>query len=49
MTLLEKFYEWWDKADFEEIIIMALMAAVTALAVFVLIVFIIAVAVGGLQ
>lgn len=49
MTFLEKFYEWWDKADFEEIIMMALMAAVTSLILFVLIVFIIAEAVGGIQ
>lgn len=49
MTLLEKFYEWWDKADFEESIMMALMAAVTALIVFFLIALFVGVAMGGVQ
>lgn len=49
MTFLEKFYEWWDKADFEEIIMMALMAAVTALIVFLLIAIFVGVAMGGAQ
>lgn len=41
MTLLEKFYEWWDNADFEDIIMMALIAGVTVLFV--------GVAMGGAQ
>lgn len=49
MTLLEKFYEWWDGADFEEIIMMALMAAVTALTVFLLIALFVGIAMGGAQ
>lgn len=49
MTLLEKFYEWWDEADFVEIIMMALMAAVTALIVFLLIALFVGVAMGGAQ
>lgn len=49
MTFLEKFYEWWDEADFEEIIMMALMAAVTALIVFLLIALFVGIAMGGAQ
>lgn len=49
MTLLEKFYEWWDNADFEEIIMFSFMAVVTALLVFLLIVLFVGVAMGGAQ
>lgn len=49
MTQLEKFYEWWDEADFEEILMMALMAVVTALLVFLLIALFVGIAMGGAQ
>lgn len=49
MTFLEKFYEWWDEADFEEIIMMALMASVIALIVFFLIALFVGIAMGGAQ
>ena len=49
MTLLEKFYEWWDNADFEEILMMTLMAVVTALLVFLLIALFVGIAMGGAQ
>ena len=49
MTLLEKFYEWWDRADFEEIIMFAFMAALTALVMFLLIGLFVGVAMGGAQ
>lgn len=49
MTLLEKFYEWWDEADFVEIIIMAFLAVLTALVVFLLIALFVGVAMGGVQ
>lgn len=49
MTLLEKFYEWWDNADFEEIIMFSFMAVVTALLVFLLIALFVGIAMGGAQ
>lgn len=49
MTLLEKFYEWWDEADFEEIIMFSFLAVVTALVLFLLIALFVGVAVGGIQ
>lgn len=49
MTLLEKFYEWWDNADFEEIIMFSFLAVVTALVLFLLIALLVAVAMGAAQ
>ena len=49
MTLFEKFYEWWDNADFEDILIMAFMVSVTALVMFLLIALFVGVAMGGAQ
>lgn len=49
MTLLEKFNEWWDEADFEEIIMFSFLAVLTALIVFLLIALFVGVAMGGVQ
>ena len=49
MTLLEKFYEWWDEADFVEIIMFLFLAVLTALLVFLLIALFVGVAMGGVQ
>lgn len=49
MTLLEKFYEWWDEADLVEILMVAFMAVMTALLTFLLIGLFISVAMGGAQ
>lgn len=49
MTFLEKFYEWWDEADFVEIIMFSFLAVLTALVLFLLIALFVGIAMGGTQ
>lgn len=49
MTLLEKFYEWWDNADFEDIIFVALIVAVFTIVFALLALLFIGLATGGIQ
>ena len=49
MTLLEKFYEWWDNADFEDIIMVTFLATMTALVTMLITGLILAVKAGGAQ
>lgn len=49
MTLLEKFYEWWDRADFEEIIFTFITFTVFAILLALLATLFIGFAIGGAQ
>ena len=49
MTLLEKFYEWWDNADFVEVLIVAFMAVLPAIVLFLPTAIFVGVAMGGAQ
>ena len=49
MTLLEKFYEWWDRADFEEIIFAFITFTVFAILSALLATLFIGLTLGGMQ
>lgn len=49
MTLLEKFYEWWDRADFEDILMTFTMFALCSLIITFLALMLLALAFGGIQ
>lgn len=49
MTLLEKFYEWWDRADFEEIIFAFITFTVFAIFLALLATLFIGFAIGAIQ
>ena len=49
MTLLEKFYEWWDRADFDEIIFLFILITFVATFVAFIAVLLIELITGGIQ
>ena len=49
MTLIEKFYEWWERADFEDILMTLTMFALCSLLVIFLTLMLVALTLGGMQ
>lgn len=49
MTLHEKFYEWWERADFEDILMTFTMFALVAILVVFLAAMLIGLTIGGIQ
>lgn len=49
MTLLEKFYEWWDNADFEDILMTFIFFTLCSILIALLAAMLIGLITGGIQ